>query len=150
MPRLFTGIEIPPHVAESLSMLRGGVPGARWIDPANYHMTLRFIGDVDNGIARDVLQILGGVRRPAFEILFNRLDQFGGRKPRAVYAAVGPNPALLELQADLERLLQRIGLPPEQRKFVPHVTIARLRDSTAHQVADYLASLCSLFTHDIP
>jgi RNA 2',3'-cyclic 3'-phosphodiesterase len=150
MPRLFTGIEVPPHIAESLSMLRGGVPGARWIDPANYHMTLRFIGDVDGDIARDVIQILGAVRRPAFEILFNRLDQFGGRKPRAVFAAVGPNPALLELQADLERLLQRIGLPPEQRKFVPHVTIARLRDSTAHQVAEYLASRGSFRTAAFP
>ncbi|MCC6949431.1 MAG: RNA 2',3'-cyclic phosphodiesterase [Bradyrhizobiaceae bacterium] len=140
MPRLFTGIEIPPDVAQHLSLLRGGVPGARWIDPDNYHMTLRFIGDVEGHIGREVMQILGGVRRRPFDIAFDRLDQFGGRKPRAVFAAASPNPALMELQAEHERLLQRIGLPPEQRKYAPHVTLARLRDSTAHQVADYLAS----------
>ncbi|MEX2129430.1 MAG: RNA 2',3'-cyclic phosphodiesterase [Xanthobacteraceae bacterium] len=140
MPRLFTGIEIPPQIAQGLSMLRGGLPGARWIDPANYHMTLRFIGDVDGDIGRDVMQLLGGVRRPAFEIALDRLDQFGGRKPRAVFAGASPNPVLTELQAEHERLLRRIGLPPESRKFAPHVALARLRDSSAHQVADYLSS----------
>jgi len=140
MPRLFTGIEIPPPIAQGLSMLRGGIPGARWIDPANYHMTLRYIGDIDGATARDVMQILGGVRRRSFDLVLNRLDQFGGRKPRAIFAGASPTPALNELQAELERLLQRIGLPAEQRKYSPHVTLARLRDSTAQQVAEYLAS----------
>jgi 2'-5' RNA ligase len=140
MPRLFTGIEIPAAIAQGLSTLRGGVPGARWIDPQNYHITLRFIGDVDGAVARDVMQILGGVRRAPFEVVLDRLDQFGGKKPRAVFAGASPNPALIELQAEHERLLQRIGLPPEQRKYSPHVTLARLRDTSAHQVADYLSS----------
>jgi len=140
MPRLFTGIEIPQAIAQGLSTLRGGVPGARWIDPENYHLTLRFIGDVDGSTARDVLQILGGVRRAPLDLTFDRLDQFGGKKPRAIFAGVSPHPALLELQAEHERLLRRIGLPPEQRKFSPHVTLARLRDTSAHQVADYLSS----------
>ena len=51
MPRLFTGLEIPKALGETLSLLRGGLPGARWIDPENYHVTLRFIGDVDDDIA---------------------------------------------------------------------------------------------------
>jgi 2'-5' RNA ligase len=140
MPRLFTGIEIPAHIAQGLSLLRGGLPGARWIDPENYHMTLRFIGDVDGHVSRDVMQILGGVRRPAFEVVLDRLDQFGGRKPRAVFAGANPTPALVDLQSEHERRLQRIGLPPESRKFAPHVTLARLRESSAHQVADYLSS----------
>ena len=140
MPRLFTGIEIPAQIGQGLSMLRGGLPGARWVDPENYHLTLRFIGDVDGHVGRDVMQMLAGVRRTAFQIVLDRLDQFGGRKPRAVFAGATPTPSLLDLQAEHERLLQRIGLPPEQRKYAPHVTLARLRDSSAHQVAQYLAS----------
>lgn len=140
MPRLFTGIEIPAQIAQGLAMLRGGLPGARWVDPENYHMTLRFIGDVDGHVGRDIMQMLGSVRRPPFEIVLDRLDQFGGRKPRAVFAGASYNSALIELQAEHERLLQRIGLPPESRKFAPHVTLARLRESSAHQVADYLSS----------
>ena len=63
MPRLFTGLEIPPTVAQSLAMMRGGLPGARWIDPENYHLTLRFIGDIDDALAREIAGMLGRVQR---------------------------------------------------------------------------------------
>ena len=139
MPRIFTGLEIPPEVAQSLAMLRGGLPGARWIDPENYHVTLRFIGDVDDIVAHEVASLLGRVRRQPFELRIEELKSFGGRKPRAVVAALGPAPAPMELQAEHERLMQRVGLEPEGRKFTPHVTLARLRESSSRQVADYLA-----------
>ncbi len=140
MPRLFTGLEIPQDVGQALSSLRGGLPGARWIDPENYHLTLRFIGDVDEHIAQEVALLLGRVRREAFELHFDGVTSFGGRKPRAVVAAVPPVQALLDVQAEQERLMQRIGLEPEGRKFTPHVTLARLRDSSSHAVADYLSA----------
>ena len=140
MPRLFTGLEIPSVVAQSLSIMRGGLPGARWIDTENYHITLRFIGDIDDALARDIASLLGRVQRGAFEIQLDGLTSFGGRKPRAIVAPVKPVPQLMELQAEQERLLQRMGLEPEGRKFMPHVTLARLRDSSSRQVADYLAA----------
>ena len=56
MPRLFTGIEIPPEITLALSQFRGGLPGARWVDPENYHLTLRFIGDIDDRMADDVIR----------------------------------------------------------------------------------------------
>jgi 2'-5' RNA ligase len=139
MPRLFTGLEIPLHVGQSLSTLRGGLPGARWVDPENYHVTLRFIGDVDDTIAHEVASLLGRVCRPSFELRFADLTSFGGRKPRAVVATLGPAQALMDLQAEHERLMQRVGLEPEGRKYIPHVTLARLRESSSRQVADYLA-----------
>lgn len=138
MPRLFTGLEIPGHVATALSFLRGGLPGARWIDPDNYHVTLRFIGDVDDRLASEIAQLLDQVRRRAFRLQFDGLGSFGGRRPRAVFAAIEPSNPLMELQAEHERLMQRVGLEPEGRKFTPHVTLARLRDSTSREVADYL------------
>jgi RNA 2',3'-cyclic 3'-phosphodiesterase len=140
MPRLFTGLEIPVEVGQSLAMLRGGLPGARWIDPENYHVTLRFIGDVDAALAREIASLLDQVSRRGFELKFNGLASFGGRRPRAVIAALQPIAPLLELQAEHERLMQRVGLDPEGRKFTPHVTLARLRDSSSVQVADYLST----------
>jgi 2'-5' RNA ligase len=140
MPRLFTGLEIPASIAQSLAMMRGGLPGARWIDPENYHLTLRFIGDIDDALAREIAAMLDRVRRYAFELRFEGLSSFGGRKPRAVVATAAPVAPLMELQAEQERLLQRLGLEPEGRKFMPHVTLARLRDSSSRQVADYLAA----------
>jgi len=139
MPRLFTGLEIPPSIARSLAMMRGGLPGARWIDPENYHLTLRFIGDIDDALAHEIAGMLARVRRAAFELHVGGLSSFGGRKPRAVVAAVTPVTPLMELQAEHDRLLQRLGLEPEGRKYTPHVTLARLRDSSSQQVADYLA-----------
>jgi 2'-5' RNA ligase len=140
MPRLFTGVEIPPDVGQALASLRGGLPGARWIDPENYHLTLRFIGDVDDMIAHEVVSMLGRVRRGAFELRFEGLSSFGGRKPRAVVATLSPSQPLIEVQAEQERMMQRIGLEPEGRKYIPHVTLARLRDSSSRQVAEYLAA----------
>jgi 2'-5' RNA ligase len=140
MPRLFTGLEIPREIGESLAMLRGGLPGARWIDPENYHVTLRFIGDIDDALAREIAFMLEQVRRRAFELRFEGLSSFGGRRPRAVIAALAPVAPLIELQAEQERILQRVGLEPEGRKFSPHVTLARLRDSSSREVADYLTA----------
>ncbi len=139
MPRLFTAIEIPPEVGSDLSLLRGGMAGARWIDPENYHVTLRFVGDVDDAMGRDIMLMLGQVRRPAFDLVLDGVDQFGGHKPRAVFASVKATPELVELQAEQERLMQRLGLGAEGRNYKPHVTLARLRDVSSRQVADYLA-----------
>jgi RNA 2',3'-cyclic 3'-phosphodiesterase len=139
MTRLFTGIELPAEVTLDLAALRGGLPGARWIDPENYHLTLRFIGDVDEPTADEVMHVLGRVERHGFEIKLDGLDQFGGRKPRALFAAAS-GPSLVELQAEHERLLRRIGLESESRKYTPHVTLARLKDSSTREVADYLAT----------
>ena len=140
MPRLFTGVEIPSDIGLALSTLRGGLPGARWIDPENYHLTLRFIGDVDDMVAHEVASMLGRVKRNGFDLYLEGLTSFGGRKPRAVVASVSPAQALFDVQAEQERLMQRIGLEPEGRKFTPHVTLARLRESSSRDVADYLAS----------
>lgn len=140
MPRLFTALEIPRHVGASLAMMRGGLPGARWIDPENYHLTLRFIGDIDDALARDIAGLLGRVQRRPFELRLDGLASFGGRKPRALVAPANPVAPLMELQAEHERLLQRLGLEPEGRKYTPHVTLARLRESSSRQVADYLSA----------
>ena len=141
MPRLFTGLEIPAEIGHTLSSLRGGLPGARWIDPENYHVTLRFIGDIDERMADDVTSILGERRQRApLTIVIDGLDTFGGGKPRAVFARTSGNGELIEVQAEQERLLRQVGLPPETRKFTPHVTLARLRNVSPIDVADYIAT----------
>jgi 2'-5' RNA ligase len=139
MPRLFTALEIPFEIGQSLALLRGGLPGARWVAPENYHLTLRFIGDIDDTLATEIADLLDKVERPAFDLQIDGLDSFGGNKPRAVVAAVPAVTQLVELQADHERIMQRIGLQPE-RKYKPHVTLARLRDTSSRQVADFLST----------
>jgi RNA 2',3'-cyclic 3'-phosphodiesterase len=140
MPRLFTALELPETVVGQLALMRGGVVGARWLEPEDYHVTLRFIGDIDARAARDIAETLGDIRRPKTQIRFEELSWFGGDKPRAIVAKVKSEPALMDLQAEQERRLRRIGIEPETRKYTPHVTLARLRGVAQRAIADYLAA----------
>ena len=137
MPRLFTGIEIPPDITERLSFFRGGLPGARWIEPSDYHVTLRFLGEVDDGVAADVDAGLQEARvRAPLTVTLDGLASFGGDRPRALYASVVPTPELIDLQEEHERIARRAGAAPERRKFTPHVTLARLnREASPEAVA---------------
>ncbi|KFG70666.1 RNA 2',3'-cyclic phosphodiesterase [Microvirga sp. BSC39] len=141
MPRLFTGIEIPAEIALALSGFRGGLPGARWVEPENYHITLRFIGDIDERMADDVTSILGERRQRApLTLTIDGLDSFGGSKPRAVFARTSGSGELNELHAEQERFLRQVGLEPEARKFTPHITLARLKQASPVDVAHYIAT----------
>lgn len=138
MPRLFTALEIPQSAAMSLSLLRGGVPGARWIDRENFHITLRFIGDVDHRTADEVAEALDRIRRQQFMLTLSGTGFFGNKKPHSIWAGVQPVSELNTLNGDLERLCQRMGLPAEPRKFTPHVTLARLKNARVDDVVHYL------------
>lgn len=140
MPRLFTALEIPRDAALSLSLLRGGLPGARWIDVENYHLTLRFIGDVEGHVADEIANALDRVRRPPFSLTLSGVGAFGSRKPHAIWAGVAASPDLIALQAEIERICQRLGLSSDPRKFVPHVTLARLKNASDNDVARYLSA----------
>lgn len=128
MPRLFTGLEIPPDVALDLQIMQGGVPGARWMDPSQYHLTLRFIGDIDLGLAREISHGLEALETRPFALTLKGVGLFGGNKPHSIYAGVEENAELRRLRDTHERLCQVLGLAAEPRRFVPHVTLARLKD----------------------
>jgi 2'-5' RNA ligase len=140
VPRLFTGLEIPPTIAEALALKRGALRGSRWIEPSDYHITLRFLGDVEVEVAEALHERLIDARvRSPFAVTLDGLASFGGDRPRAILATVAPNPELLDLQAEQERLAREAGAEPERRKFTPHVTLARLRrEAGAEDVAGYL------------
>ena len=143
MPRLFTALEISRDAALSLSLLRGGLIGpkgsVRWIDPENYHITLRFIGDVEGHVADEIVHALDRIDRESFTLQLAGVDAFGSKKPHSIYAGVTPVPELLALQAEMERICQRLRLPPDPRKFTPHVTLARLKGLPDMQLARYLS-----------
>lgn len=139
MPRLFVALEVPRNAAMSLSLLRGGLPGARWIDVENFHITLRFIGDIDGRTADEVVDRLDRIERPEFQLALSGMGSFGSKKPHAIYAGVTQAPEMYALQGEIERICQRLGLPADPRKFTPHVTLARLRNARTEDVAHYLS-----------
>ena len=132
MPRLFTGVEIPADVAQDLAIMKGGIEGARWIDPDNYHLTLRFVGDIPDRMADELTaELQRVVAMPAFNLKLAGMGFFGTRKPHSLHVKAAESPDLRRLQAMHERVCQSVGLPPEQRKFMPHVTLARTAGSHA-------------------
>lgn len=140
MIRLFVALSVPDDVAEGLSRLGNGVPGARWVHPDNYHLTLRFVGNVDGDVAEDVHDALMGVFADGFDLQLDGLTWFGAkRKPNAIVACADKTPALLHLQKKVESAVARAGLGPDDRKFMPHVTLARLKGASAESVDRYCA-----------
>ena len=140
MPRLFTGVEIPDDVRDELNLMRGGLPGATWIDRESYHITLRFIGDVEEGLARELHMLLGQIAHGPLTLRLKGIGVFGGNKPHTLHALASPSDELSRLQAAQERLCRVAGLAPEGRKFIPHVTMARLAQTPAQSLLPYLAA----------
>jgi 2'-5' RNA ligase len=140
MLRLFVGIEFPPELKLHLSMLETVIPGARWVDPGNFHLTLRFIGEVDEGVAADIDEALVRLRARRFTLQLAGTGVFGGGKPRQLWVGVERDPELVALRDKIEKALIRIGLEPEQRKFAPHVTLARLREPVLDNLSEFLAA----------
>ncbi|MGB7287202.1 MAG: RNA 2',3'-cyclic phosphodiesterase [Salaquimonas sp.] len=140
MPRLFCALKIPSALRLQLSEIKGGLSGARWIEPENYHITLRFFGDINRHIANDLALALSGIDRDAFDLEIDRLDAFGNAKPHSLYAHVMSEQSLLDLQSEIEWIAKRLGLQPDRRKFSPHITLARLRDTTPLEVAGFIAA----------
>ncbi len=128
MPRLFVAIELPEDVRERLAGLCNGLPGARWVPPENQHLTLRFIGEIPASEMPDLIGALARITAPNFALSISGVGFFGQRKrARLAWAGVEKNPALIELQRRVEAAVQRAGLPVEERKFSPHITLARLK-----------------------
>jgi RNA 2',3'-cyclic 3'-phosphodiesterase len=139
MLRLFVGIGFPPELKLQLSLLRSGVPGAKWVDPGNLHLTLRFIGEADESAAADINDALDRLRARCFTLQLAGTGVFG-EKPRSLWVGVERNQELVTLRDKIEQALIRTGLPPEPRKFAPHVTLARLQNPALDMLGAFLAA----------
>lgn len=137
--RLFVALDLPPALRERLSWLQGGLPGARWVRPDNYHVTLRFIGEMPGFRAEEIDHALALLRVPAFPLTLSGVGVFDRNgRPASIWAGVDRTPPLEHLQAKIETALQRIGLEPERKRFVPHMTLARLDNPPQHKVAEWV------------
>jgi 2'-5' RNA ligase len=141
MLRLFVGIGLPPEQKLALSIPCAGVPGVRWVDPGNYHVTLRFVGEVDEGSAEDIDEALAGLKARPFSLAIAGLGLFGpDDRPRMIYAALDPCPALHALHERVEITLMRLGFMPEGRRYTPHVTLGRAVSARPESLRAFVAA----------
>lgn len=138
--RLFVALDLPWSLREKLSQLAyHGIPGARWVPPENYHVTLRFIGETPKYRAEDIDLALAALRARGFSLTLAGLGTFSkGGRSTALWVGVERNPQLDHLQNKIEIALQRCGLDPERRRFQPHVTLARLDNVAEAKLAGFV------------
>lgn len=137
--RLFVGLDLPSTLRSRLALLAGGLPGARWVPAENYHITLRFVGEVAGHQAEEIDHALAALRARGFELALAGVGTFSraGRET-ALWAGVERGAPLDLLQSKIETALQRAGLAPERRRFAPHVTLARLDNAAPARLAAYV------------
>ncbi len=142
MPRLFTGIEIPAEQRAELFRLRMPLPGgSKWIEPENYHLTLRFAGDIEKAQTEELIERLAAISMDAFEIRLAGVGAFGGNDPVSLWAGFESSPQLDALARANERAARAVGLAPDGRAFKPHVTLARLKYASPDAVARILGRI---------
>lgn len=135
MYRLFVAIDLPEEVKKMIRALREELPGARWVPLEQLHLTLRFIGEADEALYQRIKNILGAVRGGPFRMALQGIGHFPpGRHPRVLWVGMEENEPLLKLQHNVELALIAAGLAPEERRFSPHITIARLKETPVNMV----------------
>lgn len=140
MPRLFIAVDLPEEASESLQALSFGIPGAKWIRPEQLHLTVRFIGDVDGGLFHDIRDILAGVEAGPFSLQLKGVGCFPPRgAPRVLWVGLEKSEELHRLRRKIDTRLLQAGLEPEGRKFSPHITLARLKNSPVQKIMNFLA-----------
>ncbi len=140
MVRLFVALALPNPVRAELTALCAGLPGARWVPPENLHLTLRFIGELDRSDIAEIDDALSHIAAAPLDVALGTLGFFGkGRAIRALWIKAVRSSALVALQARVESRLVRAGCAPETRKFVPHITLARLKRAQPKAVEQFVA-----------
>jgi len=140
--RVFIAIDIDEVIRKDLADLQGELQSkadikkgdAKWIDPNNIHLTLKFLGEIKDAQVVDVCNITKDVagRHERFDVDVETVGHFGGRSARVLWVGAGHDcEKLLKLQEDLERQLALAGWPKENRKFSAHLTMCRIRNSRA-------------------
>ncbi len=137
--RLFVAIDPPQDIREQLTTICCGLPDARWIPPEQLHLTLCFIGEVNGAVFQDIREALGDINSALFSLRLQGVGFFPPRgQPRVVWAGIEKNEQLAVLQRKMVTRLFALGLEPENRKFAPHITLARLHQTPASKVGKYL------------
>ena len=128
MRRLFFGLEIPAQIKARLLKARAEVPGAKWQSAEQIHITLLFLGDVEEERLSAVCEAARHIPLAAFELNVAGLGCFGQPcAPRNLWAGVQPAAPVASLHSAIKGQMENLGLTTESRAFRPHITLARFK-----------------------
>lgn len=142
--RLFTAITIPEEIKAKLQDLLTPLEGVKWQEPSQMHLTLRFIGKVDEKTKREIIEQLEKIRFQPFSIKLGRAGSFpptGRGNPKVIWVGIQENTALHKLQSQIEQACREVGLEPDERTFKPHITLGRNKSASAGKVTSFIENL---------
>lgn len=140
MIRLFVAVDLPDDIRALICTMGGSIPGSRPVPENQLHLTLKFIGEVDTGMLDDIKNALHTIQTPIFHICLKGVGHFPPRgTPKVLWVGIEPVTEITALRNKIEKNLSEIEIPRERRKFSPHVTLARLRNSPLKRVSQFLA-----------
>ncbi|WP_129125131.1 RNA 2',3'-cyclic phosphodiesterase [Geomonas oryzae] len=135
MARLFIAIELPDEIKETLSSFCCDLPGMRWVPTDQIHLTLRFLGDVQPKEAAGLKEALAAIAFAPFPLTVQGVGHFPPHgHPRVLWIGLEESRPLLELQQRIETAVAGAGIVPEERRFSPHITIARIKENASAAV----------------
>jgi RNA 2',3'-cyclic 3'-phosphodiesterase len=144
MPRLFLGLELPEDIRAQLVSLSSPISGAKWHNAGQLHLTLHFIGAFEQSRVPALVGCLQELEAPGFEIRIHGAGQFGrAGKARTLWAGVEPEAPLQALKLLLVQRLATVGIPPEDKPFQSHITLARFGRSGG-RVDEFIAEHSAL------
>lgn len=147
MIRLFIAIDLPDTIKPFVVNMGGSVPGGRPVPEDQLHLTLKFIGDVDTALLPDIKEALHTVSQECFSLRLKGVGHFPPRgNPRVLWAGIMPTSETITLRNKVEKALADIGIERERRKFSPHLTLCRLKNSPLKRVTRFLSENALLET----
>ena len=139
MPRIFVALDLPEQARMALSLIQSGVAGARWVPAENFHVTLCFLGELTHPAVDDLIEIASSIEGSRFCLRLSGVGYFASRdRARSIWAGVESDRALLALQARLSRALITAGLARRERRYRPHVTLARFSGLPVDRLRSFL------------
>ncbi len=140
MPRLFVAIDLPEFVKDELNRLCSyGIQGVNWVNPDQFHLSLRFIGEVNQEIFETIADTLAKIKGKPFTLSLKGVGTFPqGKNPRVIWTGVDKNESLVTLQKKVETRLNKIGIHKDKKRFSPHITLARVKSKRPGRIGDFL------------
>ncbi|WP_375656371.1 RNA 2',3'-cyclic phosphodiesterase [Bartonella sp. CM120XJJH] len=146
MSRLFSALQIPQHTTQQLVSLQNGLSKAQWINPQNFHVTLSFFGEVESSLADEIMHTFNTIELPSFTLQIKSFEVFGSEKtPHSLVVRIEPCEKLNLLHEKMKYIRNKLELKPDERQFIPHITLARIFDINLDDLSSYLSSQDDFF-----
>ncbi|WP_409361361.1 RNA 2',3'-cyclic phosphodiesterase [Bartonella heixiaziensis] len=141
MQRLFSALQIPQETTNALISLQNGLPNAQWINPQNFHITLSFFGEVENSVTDEIIRAFEAIKLPPFALKTRGFKVFGSENaPHSLVVSIESCETLNLLHEQMQKIRSYLKLAPDEKQFMPHITLARLLDIRPEDLPSYLSS----------